>query len=415
MVETRRLKELRRRSGDLLRLPSGDLVVALSGGADSGTLAYLIRQLGRDLRAVHVHHGLPASDRLEEAARAIAAAVGVGLEVVRIEIPLGASIEGQARNVRYSALLAELRPGETLLTAHTVDDQAETVLMSLLRGAGPTGLAGIPPSTGSLARPMLGVSRSDTRELAGLAGLPFYDDPSNLDRSHRRNALRLEVIPDLAARFNPRLAESLARSAALVRSDEFYLQEAAAAVPLVEAGASLSIPLGALFAVPRPVADRAIRRSISRMRPPYGGTADEMEGIWSVASRARPSVILGGGLEATLDGPMLVFRPVEVASPAGTQVDLGVGANNVGTFRIDVERVDRVCRVAPIGAWSAVFPSDVVLAARVDTGGRLVVAANDETAWLPGERRLPVAWYVPGTSGYLSVFAREETGWTSIP
>ena len=123
MVETRRLKELRRRSGDLLRLPSGDLVVALSGGADSGTLAYLIRQLGRDLRAVHVHHGLPASDRLEEAARAIAAAVGVGLEVVRIEIPLGASIEGQARNVRYSALLAELRPGETLLTAHTVDDQ----------------------------------------------------------------------------------------------------------------------------------------------------------------------------------------------------------------------------------------------------------------------------------------------------
>ncbi|MGH3668829.1 MAG: hypothetical protein ACRDU7_11085, partial [Acidimicrobiia bacterium] len=66
-------------------------------------------------------------------------------------------------------------------------------------------------------------------------------------------------------------------------------------------------------------------------------------------------------------------------------------------------------------AWSAVFPSDVVLAARVDTGGRLVVAANDETAWLPGERRLPVAWYVPGTSGYLSVFAREETGWTSSP
>ena len=97
MVETRRLKELRGRSSDLLQLPTGDLVVALSGGADSATLAYLIRHLGRDLRAVHVHHGLPASDRLEEAARAVAAAAGVGLEVVQIEIPPGASIEGQAR------------------------------------------------------------------------------------------------------------------------------------------------------------------------------------------------------------------------------------------------------------------------------------------------------------------------------
>jgi tRNA(Ile)-lysidine synthetase-like protein len=415
MVETRRLKELRGRSGDLLQLPTGDLVVALSGGADSATLAYMIRHLGRDLRAVHAHHGLPASDRLEEAARAVAAAVRVGLEVVRIEIPPGASIEGQARKARYAALLSALRPGETLLTAHTLDDQAETVMMSLLRGAGPTGLAGIPPHIGSVARPMLAVRRSDTRELAGLAGLPFYDDPTNLDRSRRRNALRLELLPDLAARFNQRLAESLARSAALVRSDESYLQDEATVVPLADAGTSLSIPLGALFAVGRPVADRALRRCLSRMRPPYGGSADEMEDVWSVASRARLSVILGGGLEVTHDGPLLVFRHVEVESPAGTRVDLEVGANSVGTFRIDVERVDRVCRVAPIGVWSAVFPPDVLLAARVDTDGRLVVAANDEPAWLPGERRLPVAWYVPGTNGYLSVFAREESGWTSSP
>ena len=277
MVETRRLNELRGRSGELLRLPTGDLVLALSGGADSATLAYLIRHLGRDHRAIHCNHGLPASDRLEEAARAVAGAVGMGLEVVRIEIPLGASIEGQARKARYSALLRALRPGETLLTAHTLDDQAETVLMSLLRGAGPAGLAGIPVRNGSVARPMLAVSRSDTRELAGLAGLPFYDDPSNLDRGLRRNALRLEVIPDLAARFNPRLVESLARSAALVRSDESHLQDEAAAVPFVESGTSLSISLGALFAVPRPVADRALRRCLSRMRPPHGGTADEME------------------------------------------------------------------------------------------------------------------------------------------
>jgi len=415
MVETRRLKELRGRSSELLRLPTGNLVVGLSGGADSATLAYLIHRLGRHVRAVHINHTLPASDRLEEAARAVAGVVGIALEVIRIEVRAGASIEGQARNARYAALFGELQPGETLLTAHTLDDQAETVLMSLLRGTGPTGLAGIPPRVGSLARPMLAVSRSDTRELAGLVGLPFQDDPSNLDRGLRRNALRLEVIPDLAARFNPRLVESLARAAALVGSDDSYFQDQAALVPVLETGKSMSIALGTLFAVPRPVADRALRRCLSRMRPPHGGTSDEMGEVWSVARRDRRSVILGGGLEVAHEGPLLVFRPAETLPPSSTLVDLEVGANEVGSFRIVVEQVDRPCRVAPIGLWSAVFPPDVILAAKVEPGGRLVVAANDETAWLPGERRLPVAWYEPGTSGYLSVFAREESGWTSSP
>ena len=415
MVETRRLKELRGRCTDLLRLPEGDLVVALSGGADSATLAYLVGRQSREVRGVHINHPLPASDRLESAARAVAAAVGVALEVRHIDIPSGPSIEGQARKARYAALSGVLRAGETLLTAHTLDDQAETVLMNLLRGAGPTGLSGIPPRTGSLARPMLAVSRSDTRELAGLAGLPFYDDPSNLDRGLRRNELRLEVIPDLAARFNPSLVESLARSAELVRSDEVYLQQEAASVSVVEAGASLSLPLGALFAVPRPVADRVLRRCLSRMRPPHGGTSDEIGSLWAVARRERKSVVLGGGLGVAHEGPMLVFQHVATTPSPQTRVDLGVGINAVGPFRVVVDRVDRACRVAPIGPWSAVFPPDVTLAAHLDDNGRLVVAANEETAWLPGERRLPVAWYEPGTNGYLSVFAREESGWTSSP
>jgi tRNA(Ile)-lysidine synthetase-like protein len=415
MVETRRLTELRRRTSDLLRLPTGNLVVALSGGADSATLAYLIHHVGRDVRAIHINHGLPASDRLEEAARAVAGSLEIALEVVPIEVPTGASVEGQARSARYAGFLTALQPGETLLTAHTLDDQAETVLMSLLRGAGPTGLSGIPVGIGSVFRPMLAVSRSDTRELAGLAGLPFHDDPSNLDRRLRRNAMRLEVIPELAARFNPRLVESLARTAALVGSDDCHLQEEAAMVPVVETGGTISIALGALFAVPRPVADRVLRRCLSRMRPPHSGTADEMGEVWSVAGRWCRSVILGRGLEVAHEGPFLVFRSVGTAAPSETRVDLEVGANAVGSFRIDVEQVDRPCRVAPIGLWSAVFPPDVNLAARVGAGGQLVVAANDETAWLPGERRLPVAWYEPGTSGYLSVFAREESGWTSSP
>ena len=415
MVETRRLSELRSRSAGLLRLPGGDLLVALSGGADSAALVYLLAHLGRRSRAVHVDHGQPASARLEEAARAVAEAMDIELEVSRIVVPAGASFEGQAREARYQALFASLRPGETLLTAHTLDDQAETVLMNLLRGSGPAGLAGITARTDALARPMLAVGRSETRELAALASLPFFDDPSNLDPGFRRNSIRLEVIPDLSARFNPRLIEALARTAELVGADETLLQDAADRVPVFGEGNRQAVPLGSLLAVARPVADRALRALLARVRPPHRGTAAELEEVWSVATRQRRSAILSGGIEVAHEGPLLVLRsPEHATSPPGS-IALEVGATDVGPFQVVVERTERVCRVAPIGLWSALFPADVSLDARVDEKGRLVVAADEETAWVAGERRLPVAWYEPGTSGYLSVFAREGSGWTSSP
>lgn len=415
MVETRRLKQLRGRLAGLLGLPEGHLVLALSGGADSAALAYLLAHLGSGFRAVHVDHRLPASARLEEAARAVAGLLDADLDVVGVDIPSGASVEGQARQVRYAALLASLRPDETLLTAHTLDDQAETVMMNLLRGTGPAGLAGITQRTGALARPMLAVTRSETRELAALALLPFFDDPSNLDRGIRRNAIRLEVIPELSARFNPKLIEALARTAELVASDETHLQGEADVVPVMGDGRSIAVPLGALPAVARPVADRALRRCLLQIRPPHGGSAAELDDVWSVATRARKSVSLAGGVEVAHEGPLLVFRSTASTTPTGDRVPLVVGSNRVGPYRIDVERVDRACRVAPIGLWSALFPADVALGARIDEKGRLVVDADAATAWVAGERRLPVAWYQPGTSGYLSVFAREGSGWTSSP
>ncbi|HEX6145463.1 MAG TPA: tRNA lysidine(34) synthetase TilS [Acidimicrobiia bacterium] len=415
MVETRRLSELRSRLAGLLRLPGGDLLVALSGGADSAALAYLLANLGRRSRAVHVNHGLPASARLEVAARAVADAVGIELEVSAIVVPPGASFEGQARQARYEALFDSLRPGETLLTAHTLDDQAETVLMNLLRGSGPAGLAGITARSDALSRPMLAVGRSETRELAALASLPFFDDPSNLDRGFRRNSIRLEVIPELSARFNPRLVEALARTAELVGVDEAFLQSEADEVAVLGEGGSQAVPLGALLAVPRPVADRALRGMLARVRPPHRGSAAELDEVWSVVTRRRTSAVLSGGIEVAHQGPLLVLRSPEPATASPVSTTLEVGANDVGPFQVVVERTERVCRVAPIGLWSALFPVDVSLDARVDEKGRLVVAADEQTAWVAGERRLPVAWYQPGTSGYLSVFAREGSGWTSSP
>ncbi len=415
MAEPRRLTQLRERLLDLLDLPEQEPVIALSGGADSASLAYLIAHRGQGRRAVHVNHRLAASARLEQAARAVADQTGTPLVVVETDVPVGASLEGHARDRRYRALIGSLRPGEALLTAHTLDDQAETVLMNLLRGAGPAGLAGIPPRKGQVARPMLRVSRAETRELAGLAGLPYEDDPTNLDPGVRRNAIRLEVIPDLAGRFNPKLVEALARSASLIQSDEEHLASLATSLPVVESNSTLALPIGSLQAVPRSVADRAIRRCLSRLRPPYGGNAGEMTAIWEVAARRRRATVLGEGLEVTHQGPLLVFRPPGDGRGAVAQVDLEVGWNEVGRFEILVDRLEGPCRVFPVGSWSAVFPTDVALDARVDEEGRLVVRADDEPAWLPGERRLPVAWYQPGANGYLSLFAREESGWTSSP
>ena len=172
---------------------------------------------------------------------------------------------------------------------------------------------------------MLAVSRSDTRELAGLAGLPFQDDPSNFDRGLRRNVLRLEVIPDLAARFNPRLVESLARTAALVGSDDFHLQDEAALV-------RSSRPEGRCRSrserwSPSPTCGGQSPQTMSEPgATTTRGTADEMGEVWSVAGRERRSVILGGGLEVADEGPLLVFRPVETATPSQTQVALEVGA-----------------------------------------------------------------------------------------
>jgi len=417
MVETRRLTELAAGLRDRIDIPVGDLVVALSGGADSAALAFLLSADLRPFRALHVNHGLPDSSSLEDAARAVASKVGTDLEVIAIDVPAGASPEGRARDARYSALIERLKSGESLLTGHTLDDQSETVLMNLIRGTGPRGLAGIPPHRGMVARPMLAVRRAETRELAGLADLPYLDDPVNLDPSVRRNAIRLEVLPALSSRFNPRLAESLSRIAQLTRADDSLLSEEAGSIPVLASGTSVAVALGALTTVPRPVADRVLRDCLGRVRPPHRGTAAELDMIWAVAVGDRSSALLADHTNVSVQGPLLVFSPGEDGPPLPTHapVALVVGTQSIGGFELDVERLDRVCRVAPLGSWSAIFAPESELTARIDDSGVLSVEADGEPAWIPGHRRMGVAWYQPGTSGYLSVFAREESGWTSSP
>ena len=413
MVETRRLNELTSSLDSVLDLPDGDLVVALSGGADSAGLALLVANTGRPARTIHVDHGTPASPQLRKAASGIAGHLGFDLHIEAVSLPDGGFSEERARSERYRAFETQRREGEWVITGHTREDQAETVLMNLIRGAGPLGLSGIPKrSNGWVARPILDAARGDVRELATLALLPYVDDPSNLDLELTRNAIRGKVLPDLA-RFNPSVVDSLARTAALLREHLAFIDGAIQSIPTRVSREGAEIPIGHLIAVPQPVAVGAIRRVVRLLRPPYPPTAGESERIWDVVTGEQGATEIEGGIRVERRGSMLFLGIDSEVARSSSPVSLTPGTHQVGSTMLEVVAHDGACRVAPIGTWSAVFPRDTTLRAEVDSSNKVSVTANGVLAWNLGERRHPVAFYEPGSTGYLSVSAREESKWTS--
>lgn len=188
------------------------LLVAFSGGPDSTALLLAIHELlgesGRErLRAAHVNHGLHAeSGDWAEHCKARVRALGVSLACREVHVETdGRGVEAAARRARYDALAALMEPGECLLTAHHQDDQWETLLLRMLRGAGIAGLAGIrerrPFGRGWLLRPLLDVPRKDLRAWLEHKGTPYIEDPSNADTGFDRSFLREEVLPLLRGRW----------------------------------------------------------------------------------------------------------------------------------------------------------------------------------------------------------------------
>ncbi|WEF35149.1 tRNA lysidine(34) synthetase TilS [Pseudoduganella chitinolytica] len=228
-------------AGAIAALPAaGPLAVAYSGGLDSTVLLHLAHALQRPLYAFHIHHGLsPNADAWEAHCAAECARLGVSFVARRVSVAAGKDgTEASARKARYAALgeLCREHGVATLLTAHHLDDQAETILLQLARGAGPAGLSGMdacstaPALLGSgevmLARPLLQASR---QQLAGHVrehGLVHIDDESNDDTRHARNALRHTVMPALAAAF-PGYQQRFARSAAHAQSAQRLLTQLA--------------------------------------------------------------------------------------------------------------------------------------------------------------------------------------------
>ena len=264
---------------DGLSLHGRTIVVGLSGGADSvalvDALASLRRRRGFRLVAAHLDHGLRSGSRDDAAfCAAFCATLDVPLRAATADVRARAArerggLEQAARRERY-AFLRAVRDEEgaaAILVAHTRDDQAETLLLRLLRGAGATGLAGMRPRAGDILRPLLDVSRADVLDHLRERGLAWREDPSNADPAHRRNRVRHELLPYLEARFNPEIRAALARTASLLADEAAHVRaEAEALLGRVAREEEGTLVLGrlSLAEAPTPVARVAIRLALLR-------------------------------------------------------------------------------------------------------------------------------------------------------
>lgn len=210
--------------------------VAFSGGLDSTVLLHLLAMAARHhelppIRAVHIHHGLQAvAEQWPVHCQRICDELGVPLDIVPVQVAPGASLERAAREARYAAFTDLMKADEVLLLAQHQDDQAETLLYRLLRGAGVRGLAAMaqsrPLGQGQVVRSMLEVPRKTLEAYAARHGLQWVEDPSNGDSSFARNFLRRDILPQLAAHW-PGAPAVLARAAAHQAEAHGLLQELA--------------------------------------------------------------------------------------------------------------------------------------------------------------------------------------------
>jgi tRNA(Ile)-lysidine synthase len=245
------------------------LLVACSGGPDSLALAFAAQRVanreGRALTGVVVDHGLqPDSTVVAERAADQLGRLGFpDVVVVPVEVPPGTAggPEAAARTARYSALHTEAASRDaTIWLGHTLDDQAENVLLGLARGSGPRSLAGMAPRTGRLVRPLLGLRRRVTEQACAELGLEPWSDPHNADLRFARVRVRRTVLPTLEAELGPGAAEALARTAALARDDADLLDALAADA---DPGTDV-LDASALLDHPAALRTRVIRRWLLR-------------------------------------------------------------------------------------------------------------------------------------------------------
>jgi tRNA(Ile)-lysidine synthase len=311
---------------------AGDRVgVAVSGGADSVALLHLALELRQEvgvvLCVIHLNHQLRgrAADRDEKFVTKLAREHGLECFIERVDVAARAkreklNVEDAARRVRYEYFAALVKQGKVsrVATAHTADDQAETVLAHILRGAGLAGVGGIHAVSGDVVRPLLEVRRAALRVYLKEKKQTWREDATNRDTTKMRARIRKKLIPLLEKHFQPATVEHLAALAQFAREDDGFCEIAAELqcnAALKKTASGIAIPAVTLHVVPS-ICRRIVRRIVKDMKPRAGEMgAKQVEAVLNLAKFGEngKSLQLPGGVEVRRDRDELVFRAANVA------------------------------------------------------------------------------------------------------
>ncbi|MCD7927549.1 MAG: tRNA lysidine(34) synthetase TilS [Oscillospiraceae bacterium] len=313
-------------------LPSGGLILcAVSGGMDSMCLLHLLWTLapeeGFSVAAAHYNHHLRPGEAQRDQdfvqnwcrERGIPLYIGEG-QVAEDARSQGRGVEETARRMRYGFLAQTARElgAARIATAHTADDNAETLLLHLLRGAGTQGLSGIPPRRGDIVRPLLGCTRSQIEDYCAAHSLPHVEDSSNADEGYTRNFLRRQVMPLLRQR-NPRATQAISSAAERLREEHLFLddlaREQAARLGRPQAD-GLYIQAEALASLPPALRARTARKLLEAAGGGRNCTSAHLEALLALCETEKPSARLSlPGLSARREYETLILSPAAPPPP----------------------------------------------------------------------------------------------------
>jgi tRNA(Ile)-lysidine synthase len=381
--------------------PDTRLIAAVSGGSDSVALLVLLNELHLrgDLvldAVAHVHHGIRghAADEDERYCRELAARLDRPFVCAHVDVPALArrrrqSIEVAGREARrgFFDSVRRDRGADVVATAHTQDDQAETVLLRLVRGSGVRGLGGISPASAHLVRPLLACNRGELRAELISRGQAWREDATNAELSTPRNRVRLELLPYLEQHFNPSVRAGLARLADLARADEAALDRQAAAATLhllhIDESGVGRLNASGLLSVPEAVSGRIVQRVLETLSEGAPG-AEDVTAVLDVAANERRAAELLGLRAEHSEGFVVLLKKGPAPGPAPSfRLNLPIPGSVLAPDAAWILEAEGPC-VRHVGSRTRVRADQVEIEA-AGLGRSLIVRSRE-----PGDRVRPL-------------------------